>query len=94
MESNESGVHHINVNTQNVKLLLLVSECRFDLGLTVRVNVRKRYIKCLRNELVCVCAQAYMHIQNVASTQELHNHSVWLFSHVLPFVFFFITLHD
>lgn len=39
----------INANTQNVKLLLLVSECRFGLGLMVRVNVRKRYVKCLRN---------------------------------------------
>lgn len=45
----------INANTQNVKLLLLVSECRFGLGLMVRVNDRKRYVKCLRNEFVCVC---------------------------------------
>lgn len=69
MESNESGVHHINVNTQNVKLLLLVSECRFDLGLTVRVNVRKRYIKCLRNELVCVRASIHAHPECCINTR-------------------------
>lgn len=51
-------------------------------------------VSCVCVLCVCVRVQAYMHIQNVASTQELHNHSVWLLSHVLPFVFFFITLHD